>query len=640
MNHPTHLLMLACALLAGCSGPDAPAERQAAPIRFAVAGRLENPKIVEASGLARSQREPGTLWTINDSGKPYLYAIDHEGRHLGRVDLNKSDNRDWEDLASFKFDGDPYLLVADIGDNDARYKKRTIYIAKEPRTDENKTKVDWEIDFEYPNGPRDAEAAAVDVENERILVLTKRDIPPAMYELPLRPDDDKKVTATWLGTIDSLPRPRRQDVEFATKSRNWHWQPTGMDISADGRAAVILTYRAVYYYLRRDGQNWFDALNTKPVRISLGNFQNAEAVAFADDKRTVMVTGENKNALLLRVDLNMPQPSAAAKGDVTIMSFNVQNLFDNVDDPGKDDKAYLPLAAKQNDAHIAACNEIEVESWRNECLTLDWSDEALEFKLGVIAETIRQVNDGRGADVIALQEVENINVLERLRTDYLEDLGYLPAILIEGTDTRGIDVAFLSRLPLAAEPELHPLLLPEFPDRQGDTRGVLQADFTMPDGSILTGFSVHFPAPFHPTEMRVAAFEHLQGLRAALPDDHHVFAAGDFNTTSSEDAREGLLDRYARPYWTLAHDIGCGECDGTHYYSRNDTWSFLDMVLFAPARGENATAQIRADSVAIANDYPAQASPDGTPERFRSEDKTGVSDHWPMIATIELTQKQ
>ncbi len=46
---------------------------------------------------------------------------------------------------------------------------------------------------------------------------------------------------------------------------------------------------------------------------------------------------------------------------VSIMTFNVQNLFDNVDDPGKDDKAYLPIEDKQNDAHIAACNEIEVD---------------------------------------------------------------------------------------------------------------------------------------------------------------------------------------------------------------------------------------------------------------------------------------
>ena len=27
-------------------------------------------------------------------------------------------------------------------------------------------------------------------------------------------------------------------------------------------------------------------------------------------------------------------------------------------------------------------------------------------------------------------------------------------------------------------------------------------------------------------------------------------------------------------------------------------------------------------------------------ERFDADGRTGVSDHWPMIATIELTQKQ
>ena len=99
---------------------------------------------------------------MNDSGKPLLYALDTRGNHLGRVDLRKSDNRDWEDLASFVLDGEPYLLVADIGDNTARFKKRTLYIAKEPRANESKTKVDGRIEFRYPNGPRDAESAAVD----------------------------------------------------------------------------------------------------------------------------------------------------------------------------------------------------------------------------------------------------------------------------------------------------------------------------------------------------------------------------------------------------------------------------------------------------------------------------------------------
>ena len=322
------------------------------------------------------------------------------------------------------------------------------------------------------------------------------------------------------------------------------------------------------------------------------------------------------------------------------MTFNVQNLFDNRDDPGKDDKAYLPIAAKQSTEHIEACNDIEVDSWRNECLYLDWSDAAVERKLTLLANTIRQVNDGAGPDIIAFQEVENAAILNRLADEFLTGLGYTTAVLIEGSDARGIDVALLSKLPLAEEPVLHSFNMSEYPDRAGDTRGVLQATFKTPDGSKLTAFSVHFPAPFHPTGMRVAAYEHLNRLLDALPDDHHAFAAGDFNTTSSEDAREGLLDRYARPRWTVAHDVGCDDCRGTHYYSRDDNWSFLDMILFAPARGANTTAQIRGDSVQIANAYGPQSTSDGKPLRHQSDSKTGVSDHWPMVATFELTQKQ
>jgi len=332
--------------------------------------------------------------------------------------------------------------------------------------------------------------------------------------------------------------------------------------------------------------------------------------------------------------------SVTVQTSVTIMTFNMQNLFDNIDDAGKDDKAYLPFAAKQNAAHVAACNEIAVDSWRDECLNLDWSDTAIDHKLDVLAATIRQVNDGAGADVIALQEIENASILNRLLTEKLDDLGYRPAILIEGTDVRGIDVAIFSKLPLLGDPKLHPLVIPEFPERAGDTRGVLQASFALPDGSTLTAFSVHFPAPFHPTPMRVAAYEHLAGLLQNLPDDHHAFAAGDFNTTSNEDNREGLLDRYARPHWTLAHDVGCSECLGSYFYHGDDSWSFLDMIFFAAASGGKTTAQIRGDSVKIANAYAPQVSENGTPERFRSAAGTGVSDHWPMIATIEVAKKQ
>lgn len=278
----------------------------APPFAPAVIGKIEDARIREASGLARSQRQDNVLWIINDNGaKEWVHAINPRGARLGEFDLRKSNNRDWEDLASFELDGKPYLLIADIGDNEARRKSGTLYVVEEPGTKKkHDAKLAWRIDFKYPDGPRDAESVAVDIENERALVLSKRDIPPALYELPLRPAGDGKITARWLGTIRSLPPPTRQDVEFAPKTRDWHWQPVGMDISADNLAAVILTYRAVYYYQREPGQDWFDALSMKPRRVSIGNFKNAEAVAFANERRAVIVTGENRHSPILLIDFS------------------------------------------------------------------------------------------------------------------------------------------------------------------------------------------------------------------------------------------------------------------------------------------------------------------------------------------------
>jgi endonuclease/exonuclease/phosphatase family metal-dependent hydrolase len=334
--------------------------------------------------------------------------------------------------------------------------------------------------------------------------------------------------------------------------------------------------------------------------------------------------------------------AGGAAAAVTIMTFNVENLFDTRDDPGKDDRTYLPLAMKQTAEHKAACAEVEVPAWREQCLDWDWSEDILETKLDVLAKVIRQVNDGQGPDILALQEVENLSILERLRTEYLSDSGYRPSILIEGHDNRGIDVAFLSKLELASRPKLHRIPFDSAdPARVADTRGILEASFVLPDGSLLTGYSVHFPAPFHPTEMRVSAYEFLAKLLAGLPADRPAFAAGDFNTTSEEDRKQAMLDRFARPHWTVVHEQECkdsrGDCRGSSYYARDDTWSFLDMILWAPAwdRGAHATWDLRENSVRIANAILEQVRDDGTPARFALPDGGGVSDHWPLHFTIE-----
>ncbi len=621
-------LILALFLTAGCSGPssDLPVSQPA----IHIAGHLESDRLDEASGLARSGRDPNLFWSMNDDGPGVIYALDREGGKRGRVRVKGAENKDWEDLAAFQLDGVPYLLIADIGDNEAKRSKRTLYVIEEPRPGTDTVEIAWRIDYRYPDGPRDAESIAVDVERGEILLLSKRDIPPVVYALPLRPDGDDVVEARRLGHLETLRQPKRVDVQSAGLTKDWHWQPTAMDIDSDNRLAVVLTYADIYVYRRESSESWFEAMTRPPLSLGLRGLRHAESIAIAADGESALVTTEGRNAPVLHIDLQ----TAAPRHAVTIMTFNVENLFDNSDDPGKDDKTYLPIEAKQGEAHQRACNEIEVDRWRNDCLYLDWSDDTVDHKLGVVAAAIRQVDDGRGPDILVLQEVENIAILDQL-VERLPESEYLAPVLIDGDDRRGIDVAFLSRLPPASEPVHRVASFDAFADRAGDTREVLEASFELPDGSVLTGFAVHFPAPFHPTGMREIAYRHLEKLRQALPDNHHAFAAGDFNTTSTEDAEEDMLGRFVRPHWQIAHELGCEACLGSYYYRRDDNWSFLDMILFSPARGAETTWKIRADSAWIANRSEAQVSLSGTPLRYDAVQRRGVSDHWPVVVTLE-----
>ena len=159
----------------------------------------------------------------------------------------------------------------------------------------------WTIRFRWPDGPRDCEAVAVDIEDERILLLSKRSIPTVLYELPIRPGSNEVVTATRLGAVDSLPQPTARDIERAPAELDGHWQPTAMDIPADGSAAVILTYRAVYHFERTGGEPWIAALRKPPSVIDL-EFE-AEAVAFVENGGSVIVTVEASSAPLYQVPL-------------------------------------------------------------------------------------------------------------------------------------------------------------------------------------------------------------------------------------------------------------------------------------------------------------------------------------------------
>lgn len=321
--------------------------------------------------------------------------------------------------------------------------------------------------------------------------------------------------------------------------------------------------------------------------------------------------------------------------DLYLMSFNVENLFDTQHDSGKTDYAFLPLSKKKLKSHQEFCATINVKKWMEECLYKDWTEDKLKEKLNRLAGTILQFNPGKGPDILVLSEVENIGVLQRLNQDYLGG-SYKEIVLIEGEDKRGIDVAIMSKLPLIRKPVLHKIPFKfDDPKRAGDTRGILEADFRMPDGALITVFALHLPNPAHPLELRTQALEYLNSLAKPYENLRHVVAAGDFNITAHENVSAKRSEEMSKQ-WMVSHVVGCKECAGTFYFAPQNNWSFLDWILFSKNLNDtNKGWFLDKNSIQVLKGYGRQADKDGRPIGFEDpSNPMGVSDHFPIGAIL------
>ena len=114
------------------------------------------PDLPEASGLALSKRSAGHLWTHNDSGQPVVFALDQNGAVTGKVRISGAKVEDWEALAVGPCSGGSCLYIADIGDNDAKRNRITVYRVPEPEPTASDASVDAVFHLTYPDGAHDA----------------------------------------------------------------------------------------------------------------------------------------------------------------------------------------------------------------------------------------------------------------------------------------------------------------------------------------------------------------------------------------------------------------------------------------------------------------------------------------------------
>lgn len=239
------------------------------------------------------------------------------------------------------------------------------------------------------------------------------------------------------------------------------------------------------------------------------------------------------------------------------------------------------------------------------------------------------------ADIVALQEVDNHEVLRRFRNDFLKSEKYVHTLLIDGNDPRHIDVALLSRYPIVHARSYHHL-------RAGTkplfSRDCLEADVAV-DGKPLTLYINHYKAMLGGrAETKAKRVRQAEATRQLVIDrfganagDAPWVICGDLNdfidghegisAVTGWDQVENVVDRIPNP-----------EDRWTHFFDREKEYRQLDYLLVSKSLAATSAAApelIRKGLSTKATQYTGPRFPGVT-------NKQEASDHCPLVWEASL----
>ncbi len=376
---------------------------------------------------------------------------------------------------------------------------------------------------------------------------------------------------------------------------------------------------------------------------------------------------------------------AAGPSEIKLMQYNVENLFDAVHDPGKEDYEFLPLT----DPEKRECARVANPNFRRSCERTDWTDAKFQMKLNQIKRAV--ATQGTLPDVLALEEVENPGVVQRLASV----LGYSNFVVGDSRDLRGIRVALMwrpQRLTYLSQRSI--VVGPNNPDLQarptrdilavyfapvevrsarplpGDKRSILDEPVApTPQGnSIVAVYVNHWPSQGNPSPKRILAAEALKGAInedvVRYGADLHVLALGDFNTIPSDSPhpfssvlqnrtwRNALLDAQTL-YETTGHARDSQQmlrrmAPGTYFFKRDFNWNRLDRIFVSSNLTDGQGLELVSDSFRVVSpdliSTPARSAA-GCPEflvpksydhNADNPEQAGFSDHYPVVVKVRL----
>jgi endonuclease/exonuclease/phosphatase family metal-dependent hydrolase len=304
--------------------------------------------------------------------------------------------------------------------------------------------------------------------------------------------------------------------------------------------------------------------------------------------------------------------------EVRVATFNVENLFARF----KFDKGIDPEQAVED----------------------GWNAEETAFD--IMRPDEKRISGGAikaaEADIVCLQEVENLDTLKRFRSDYLGGggkTGYPYALAIDGNDPRLIDVAVLSKHPIVHARSYAQL-------RTGSTylfsRDCLEVDVLV-GKKPLTLFVQHYKSMMggraKTRARRVvqtdATIEIINDRFGNKPGGQPFVVLGDFNDYMQTDD-EGEPAIGALVEWDQVENVVERlpvEDQWTHYYDDRDKYTQLDYLLPSASLAESSPALpeiVRVGMPRRAKRYTGKRLP-GV-----GDNKPKASDHCAVVATLNL----
>jgi predicted extracellular nuclease len=313
-----------------------------------------------------------------------------------------------------------------------------------------------------------------------------------------------------------------------------------------------------------------------------------------------------------------------AQDEMTVAFWNVENLFDTVDDPGVEkDEEFTPAQPKK------------------------WTKERLEIKLKNLARVISDMHDGDGPAILGLSEVENRDVVELLVRE-LQPLKRKYAIVHQDSPSfRGIDCA------LVFDARVFKLEKSRFIRIPGETtRDIVEAKFSRL-GHTLTVFVNHWPSRRSPDPARIKVAGILRArIDELLKEDPSAdfVILGDLNDTPANKSVESTLRTWGDPDQlrpgVLFNSMWDRHKSGKGTYVYQNKWNLLDHVILAPGMlDEKGFRWVRGSTTAIQREYqmfvPNSEKYIPSPSRSYTGNNfhaTGFSDHLPVSCRIQLSR--